>query len=95
MRSTLAARGAADCLSLAAAPALAAMAVLTEAVDGGAADILCSAAPAGLPISGMTLMYALMSIFHAAPWIRLATPTRWPAGVANDGSPHDGQASST
>ena len=67
------------------------MAVLTEAVDGGAADILCSAAPAGLPISGMTLMYALMSIFHAAPWIRLATPTRWPAGVANDGSPHDGQ----
>jgi hypothetical protein len=60
-------RGAADCLCLAAAPTFVAMAVLTEAVDGGAADIICSAAPAGLPISGMTLMYALMSIFHAAP----------------------------
>lgn len=79
IRSKPAARGAADCLSLAAAPAFAAMTVLTEAVDGGAAGILCSPAPAGLPISGMTLMYALMSVFHAAPWIRLATPTRWPA----------------
>jgi hypothetical protein len=89
MRSTLAARGAADCLNLAAAPAFAAMAVLTEAIDGGAADIVCSAAPAGLPISGMTLMYALMSVFHAAPWIRLAAPCDG-RPTSNEGTPHDG-----
>lgn len=93
IRSKPSARGAADCLSLAAALAFAAMAVLTEAIDGGAADIVCSAAPAGLPISGMTLMYALMSVFHAAPWIRLVAP-RDGRPTSNEATPHDGKASS-
>lgn len=61
---------AAGWLSLAAAPVFALMALLTAA-HGGAADTLCSAAPDGLPLDGMTLMYVLMSVFHSAPWIRL------------------------
>jgi hypothetical protein len=64
---------AADWLSLAAAPVLAIMALLTATQHGSAADILCSAGHGSSPLSGMTLMYALMSLFHAAPWIRLVS----------------------
>ena len=70
-----AALGAADWLSLAAAPAFAIMALLT-ADHGGPADILCSAAHEGAPLSGMTLMYRLMSVFHAAPWLKLIASRR-------------------
>ena len=62
-------------LSPAAAPAFAIMALLTAA-HAGPADILCSAAHEGSPLSGMTLMYALMSVFHAAPWVRRVS-RRW------------------
>jgi hypothetical protein len=74
-RGDAAALGAADWLSLAAAPVFAIMALLT-AVQGGPADILCSAAHDGLPLNGMTLMYVLMSIFHSAPWLRLISIRR-------------------
>lgn len=47
-----AALGVADWLSLAATPAFAIMALLTAA-HGGPADILCSAAHVGSPLSGM------------------------------------------
>jgi hypothetical protein len=62
-------------LGLAAAPTFAAMALLT-AVSGADADMMCGAAhgvsPLGWPaLSGMVPMYALMSAFHAAPWVRL------------------------
>jgi hypothetical protein len=57
--------GAADWLSLAAAPTFAVMALLTLA--GGAPDMLCSASP----LTGMVPMYLLMSAFHAAPWLKL------------------------
>ncbi|MGK6318004.1 hypothetical protein [Sphingomonas sp. DT-204] len=70
-----AALGAADWLSLAAAPAFAIMALLTAA-HGGPADILCSAAHGGSPLSGMTLMYVLMSVFHSAPWLKLIASVR-------------------
>ncbi|UXN58256.1 hypothetical protein [Phyllobacterium zundukense] len=62
--------GAADWLSLAAAPVFAIMALLTATQHGSTADILCSAGHGSSPPSGMTLMYALMSVFHAAPWVR-------------------------
>lgn len=62
--------GAADWLSLAAAPTFAAMALLTAVLGGGAMDMLCSAAPPS-PLSGMVPMYLLMSAFHCAPWLRL------------------------
>jgi hypothetical protein len=41
---------------------------LTE--NTGPAVILCSAAGMA-PFGGMTAMYALMSLFHAQPWLRL------------------------
>lgn len=60
---------AAGWLHLAAAPVFAAMALAT-AMSGGEADILCSAAGMS-PLGGMVPMYLLMSVFHAAPWLRL------------------------
>jgi hypothetical protein len=45
------------------------MALLTGA--GSPSDMLCSAADHASPLSGMTLMYCLMSAFHAAPWLKL------------------------
>lgn len=65
-----AARGAAGFLSLAAAPVLAGMAVLTALSGDGVPAALCSFAQ-GAPLGGMVPMYALMSLFHTAPWLRL------------------------
>jgi hypothetical protein len=63
--------GAADRLALLAAPTFAVMALATAA-SGGPADMLCSASPFG----GMAPMYALMSVFHAGPWLRRISLTR-------------------
>ena len=52
-------------LSLAAAPTFAMMALLTAVLGG---DMLCMAAS---PLSGMVLMYVLMSAFHSPPWLKL------------------------
>ena len=65
-----AALGAADWLSLAAAPTFAIMALLTGLV-GGQPDVLCAALHGTSPLSGMVPMYLLMSAFHLAPWLRL------------------------
>ena len=54
-------------LYLAATPTFAIMAVLTG-LSGGNADMLCSATQG--PLSGMVPMYALMSAFHAGPWLK-------------------------
>jgi hypothetical protein len=62
------ARAVADGLGLAAAPAFAAMALVTVALGGGA-EPLCSAQ--GSPLSGMAPMYLMMSAVHAGPWLRL------------------------
>ena len=61
-------RGAADWLSLAAAPTFAVMALLTAIGGSGPLDVLCSSASA---LGGMVPMYVLMSAFHLAPWLRL------------------------
>jgi hypothetical protein len=71
MRSHTASFGAADWLSLAAAPTFAMMALLTEVFGGGAMDMLCSAAHGSSLLSGMAPMYLLMSAFHLGPWLRL------------------------
>jgi hypothetical protein len=65
----------ADWLGLAAAPSFAAMALLT-AFLGGPPDMLCSAAQDASPLSGMVVMYLLMSAFHVAPWLRLISGRR-------------------
>ncbi len=69
------ARGAADWLSLAAAPTFATMALITVALGGGA-EPLCAAAHAGSPLGGMAPMYVLMGAFHSAPWLRLMAGRR-------------------
>jgi hypothetical protein len=71
-----AALGAADWLSLAAAPTFAIMALLTGVVGGGPLDMLCSVAPDASPLTGMVPMYLLMSAFHAAPWLKLVSSRR-------------------
>ncbi len=60
-------------LGLAAAPTFAAMALLTAASGGGPMDALCMSqgGQGASPFSGMVLMYVLMSVFHAAPWLKL------------------------
>ena len=74
-RSHAAALGAAGWLALAAAPTFAVMALLT-CVPGGGADMMCSAAQGGSPLSGMVPMYVLMSAFHSAPWLKLISRRR-------------------
>ncbi len=56
-------------LYLAATPIFAIMAVLTS-MPGGNADMICTAAHGAWPLGGMVPMYALMSAFHAAPWLK-------------------------
>jgi hypothetical protein len=67
-----AASGAANYLCLAAAPTFAVMALLTG-VSSGPADMLCAAGHGTSAWNGMAAMYALMSAFHAAPWLKLIT----------------------
>ncbi len=65
----------AECLSLAAAPTFAIMALLTGVLGGGPMDMLCSAGH-GSPLSGMVPMYLLMSAFHLVPWLKLVSSRR-------------------
>ncbi len=70
-----AAPGLATRLGLAAAPTFAVMA-LWSAFFSGQPDMLCMAMQSPSPMSGMTVMYLLMSAFHVAPWLRLFS-RRW------------------
>jgi hypothetical protein len=63
-------------LSLAAAPTFAIMALLAEMQGGGMPGALCSAAYDASPLTGMALMYLLMSVFHSAPWLKLISSRR-------------------
>lgn len=60
-------------LGLAAAPTFAAMALLTAVSGGGSMDALCTSqgGQGASPFGGMVPMYVLMSVFHAAPWLKL------------------------
>jgi hypothetical protein len=62
----------ADWLALVAAPTFAIMGVLTMVFESGAPVVLCAAMPGAAPMNGMAAMYLLMSVFHLAPWLRLA-----------------------
>jgi hypothetical protein len=65
-----AASGAAGWLGLAAAPTFAVMALWTGSFSGQP-DMSCMGMQETSPLNGMALMYALMSAFHAAPWLKL------------------------
>jgi hypothetical protein len=69
-RDDAAAPGSGGWLSLAATPTFAAMALLTG-LSGGDADMMCSGVRGTSSLGGMVPMYALMSAFHSAPWLRL------------------------
>lgn len=75
-REAVAASRLARWLGLAATPTFAIMAVLTAALGGGSADMLCSTGH-GLSLGGMVPMYLLMSAFHSAAWLRLISKRRW------------------
>jgi hypothetical protein len=64
------------CLSLAAAPTFAVMALVTRIHGDGMPDMLCSAAQDASPLTGMVPMYLLMSAFHLSPWLRLLSRRR-------------------
>ena len=65
-------------LCLAATPTFA-VAALYGAFGGDAAmGATCSAGMPGAHATGMVAMYALMSVFHATPWLRLAMRTSVP-----------------
>jgi hypothetical protein len=60
-------------LGLVAAPTFALMAALTSVPGRAAMPMLCSS---GSLLGGMTPMYALMTAFHLAPWLRLVCRRR-------------------
>lgn len=62
--------GLARALAYAAAPLFAAMA-LWSGLSANTMDVLCTSLHDGSPLGGMGVMYALMSLFHAGPWLRL------------------------
>ncbi len=70
--ATRAKPGMADWLSLAAAPTFAIMALATCVPGASAPDPMCLASREGAIMNPMLLMYVLMSVFHLAPWFRLA-----------------------
>ncbi|MBD1548290.1 hypothetical protein [Roseibium aggregatum] len=64
-------RDAAGWLGLAASPVFALMAWMSA--GDAAQTLICSSASGLPPITGMTWMYLLMSLFHLPPWLKLAS----------------------
>lgn len=75
--------GAADWLHLVAAPTFAVMAALTVIHGNGMADMICGSTHGAPPLSGMALMYLLMSAFHSAPWLKLVSSRFGLSGARN------------
>jgi len=76
----LAAIRASDWLCLGATPTFAIMALLTGIHGGSMPAMLCPPPGNELPLSGMCLMYVLMSAFHMGPWLKLFSRRRSGAG---------------
>jgi hypothetical protein len=62
-------------LSLAAAPTFGLMGLWTI-MSSGQPGMLCMSMYDASPFNGMALMYALMSVFHAGPWLKLISSRR-------------------
>jgi hypothetical protein len=85
--------GSADWLCLAAAPTFAIMALFTGVLGGSPQDMLCSAAQDASPLSGMVVMYMLMSAFHLGPWLKLIASPRNGAQRSRSGVDPDPKSS--
>jgi hypothetical protein len=75
-----AARYAATCLHLAAAPTFVLMALVTL-LDASPMATMCAGSMggwslAGWPLGGMAPMYLLMAAFHHGPWLEMASSRR-------------------
>jgi hypothetical protein len=55
------------------------MALLTGIRSCGPPDMLCLVEPRVAPLSGMGVMYLLMSAFHLAAWLNLICRRQSPA----------------
>lgn len=92
--------GLSDRLALAASPAFAIMALLCIVQGSGAAAMICSVDPLS-PLTGMTTMYLLMSVFHVGPWLKRIRAASWrlsrwrsqPNGIARPNGLTDGAGS--
>jgi hypothetical protein len=62
-------------LGLAGTPTFALMA-LWSTLFSGHPDMLCMAIRGSSAVSGMTVMYLLMSVFHSSPWLKLIATRR-------------------
>lgn len=62
-------------IHLAAAPTFAMMALL-NLLAVAPVGMLCSAGLGMSSLGGMTLMYALMGVFHASPWLEMISGMR-------------------
>ena len=62
----------ADWLRLAATPTFAVMALLAAAANNSLPNVLCGGSR-DWSLSGMVVMYSLMSVFHSACWLKLAS----------------------
>jgi hypothetical protein len=74
-RSGAAGPPAARLLSLAAAPTFVIMA-LWSGLGNASAEAMCVSSGSAFALSGMTIMYALMSAFHLPPWLALFSTMR-------------------
>ena len=61
---------AANWLRLAVMPTFAVMALLAAAANNSLPNVLCGGAR-DASLSGMVVMYSLMSVFHSACWLKL------------------------
>ena len=86
--SVLSASAAAKCLSFAAAPTFAIMAMLTVGFSSGAPSVLCSAVSSST-LDGMAPMYLLMAAFHLGPWLRLFSQPSLRANGSRECAPDD------
>lgn len=68
--------GVADWLCLAAAPTFAIMALITGMSGQGQMNMPCATMHDASPLSGMAVMYLLMSAFHLAAWLKLLSRLR-------------------
>ena len=68
-------------LSFAATPVFALMALMTAAFGSDGAGLLCGVTHDNSVFGGMVPMYLLMSMFHAAPWLKLIAGGNIPAMI--------------